>query len=70
MDLINKPCRPQALRIFTQLRVGRLQSLKLLVALSQFSESTLWRYARGRPSRGDKAVKQQYLTPCEEKCPR
>lgn len=29
--------------------------------------STLWRRDRGRASQQDKAVKQQYLTPCEEK---
>jgi hypothetical protein len=27
----------------------------------------LWRRAHGKPSRRDKAAKQQYLTPCEEK---
>lgn len=31
------------------------------------SKSTLWRRARGRPSLQDKASKQQYLSPCEEK---
>lgn len=31
------------------------------------SKSTLWRRARGRPSLQDKAAKQQYLSPCEEK---
>jgi hypothetical protein len=30
------------------------------------SKSTLWRRARGKPSRIDKAAKQQYLTPAEE----
>jgi hypothetical protein len=33
----------------------------------QPSKSTLWRYARGRPTRRDKAASQQYLTPREEK---
>ena len=34
---------------------------------SQPSKSTLWRHARGRPTRRDKAASQQYLTPREEK---
>ena len=34
---------------------------------SQPSKSTSWRHARGRPTRRDKAVSQQYLTPSEEK---
>lgn len=34
---------------------------------SELNKSTLWRHARGRASRKDKAIKQQYLTPCEEK---
>jgi DDE superfamily endonuclease len=34
---------------------------------SQPSKSTLWRHARGRPTRRDKADSQQYLTPREEK---
>jgi hypothetical protein len=34
---------------------------------SQPSKSTLWRHARGKPTRKDKAAGQQYLTPCEEK---
>lgn len=29
--------------------------------------STLWRHDHGRASRQEKAVEQQYLTPCEEK---
>jgi len=33
---------------------------------SEPSRSTLWRRAHGRPSRIDKAAKQQYLTPAEE----
>lgn len=33
----------------------------------QSSKSTLWRHARGRPTRRDKAASQQYLTPREEK---
>lgn len=32
----------------------------------QPSKSTLWRRARGRPTLKDKAIRQQYLTPCEE----
>jgi hypothetical protein len=32
----------------------------------QPSKSTLWRHARGRPTLKDKAIRQQYLTPCEE----
>lgn len=31
------------------------------------SRSTRWRHARGRPTRSDKAARQQYLTPSEEK---
>ena len=34
---------------------------------SEPSKSTLWRRAHGKPSRIDKAAKQQYLTPAEEK---
>jgi hypothetical protein len=34
---------------------------------SEPSRSTLWRRAHGSPSRTDKAAKQQYLTPSEEK---
>jgi hypothetical protein len=30
------------------------------------SKSTLWRHARGKPTRRDKAACQQYLTPREE----
>ncbi len=31
------------------------------------SKSTLWRHARGKPTRRDKAANQQYLTPREER---
>lgn len=34
---------------------------------AESSKSTLWRRARDRPSREDKAAKQQYLSPSEEK---
>ena len=34
---------------------------------SKPSKSTRWRHARGRPTRRDKAVRQQYITPSEEK---
>jgi hypothetical protein len=34
---------------------------------SRPSKSTLWRHARGRPTRRDKAASQQYLTPREER---
>ena len=34
---------------------------------SKLSESTRWRHARGRPTQRDKAIRQQYLTPSEEK---
>jgi len=34
---------------------------------SQPSRSTIWRHARGKPTRSDKAAGQQYLTPSEEK---
>src|SRR5947207_7773697 len=32
----------------------------------QPSKATLWRRARGRPTRRDKAIRQQFLSPCEE----
>jgi hypothetical protein len=34
---------------------------------SQLSRSTRWRHARGGATGSDKAARQQYLTPCEEK---
>jgi hypothetical protein len=39
---------------------------KIRTSPSDPSKSTLWRHARGKPSRRDKAANQQYLTPCEE----
>jgi hypothetical protein len=42
-------------------------SFAALSLLTNVPASTLWRRARGRPSRQDKAAKQQYLTPQEEK---
>ncbi len=33
---------------------------------TQLSKSTRWRHARGQPTLKDKAIRQQYLTPCEE----
>jgi hypothetical protein len=35
--------------------------------LSERSRATVWRHARGMPSKKDKSANQQYLTPCEEK---
>ena len=46
---------------------GNIAKCKTNTLLSEPSKSTLWRHARGKPSRRDKATKQQYLTPCEEK---
>jgi Tc5 transposase DNA-binding domain len=39
---------------------------KTYANLSERSKSTLWRHARSRPSKEDKAANQQYLTPNEE----
>ena len=46
---------------------GNIAKCKTNTSPSEPSKSTLWRHARGKPSRRDKATKQQYLTPCEEK---
>jgi hypothetical protein len=46
---------------------GIIAKRKTSALLSEPSKSTLWHHAYGKPSRRDKAVKQQYLTPCEEK---
>jgi hypothetical protein len=46
---------------------GKTTKCKTAVLQSEPSRSTLWRRAHGKPSRTDKAAKQQYLTPVEEK---
>jgi hypothetical protein len=48
---------------------GNIAKRKIKISASplESSKSTLWRYARGKPSWRDKAAKQQYLTPYEEK---
>jgi hypothetical protein len=46
---------------------GKTIKRKTAVLQPEPSRSTLWRRAHGKPSRTDKAAKQQYLTPVEEK---
>lgn len=46
--------------------LGNATQRKTDVAVSELSKSTLWRRARARPSRREKAANQQCLTPREE----
>jgi DDE superfamily endonuclease len=48
---------------------GKFMKRKADALPSEPSRSTLWRRAHGKPSRLDKAAKQQYLTPAEENAP-
>lgn len=46
---------------------GKTTKRKTAGLQSEPSRSTLWRHAHGKPTRTDKAAKQQHLTPVEEK---
>jgi hypothetical protein len=46
---------------------GKTIKRKTAALQSEPSRSTLWRRTHGKPLRIDKAAKQQYLTPSEEK---